>query len=99
MWCFMNVDEAKLLLETLRPGQTESEDPRVAEALAFARENVVLNEWLTAQRRLDQDMVSQLNSIPVPPALRSQLLQLPQQRSKIRFLRPALALAACLGIL
>jgi hypothetical protein len=99
MWYFMNVDEAKLLLETLRPGRTESEDPRVAEALALARENAILNEWLTAQRQFDRDMALQLNSIPVPPALHSQLLQLPRQRFKARFLRHALALAACLGIL
>lgn len=93
----MTNGEAKLYLHTLRQGDQESDDPRVAEALAQTRQDAELRAWFESQQALDYAIARRLQELPTPPGLAEQIVS--QRRIRIhrrRFLTRALALAALL---
>ena len=70
----MNRDEARILLESTRPGGQDAADPRVAEALRLAEADPELARLLESQRAFDGSMAAGVRSIPVPAHLKASLL-------------------------
>jgi hypothetical protein len=69
----MTRDEAKLLLEAMRPDD-DANDPLFAEALALASTDPELAAWREARRTFDRGIAEKLEEIPPPPALRDTIL-------------------------
>lgn len=70
----MNRDEARILLESSRPGGQDAADPRVAEALRVAETDPELARLLESQRAFDASMAAGVQGIPVPAHLKTSLL-------------------------
>jgi hypothetical protein len=96
----MDKQTAKEILRRYRPGMADGQDPEMAEALALAREDGELGQWLEAQRDFNVAMREGLKSIPVPPNLRGKILQAETARTgKILWLnRVFLPLAAAAAV-
>lgn len=70
----MTLDEAKQLLEVVRPNGRDDSDPRVAEALRLAAQDPELTRMLECQRALDTTMIAGMNAIRVPAGLKPSIL-------------------------
>jgi hypothetical protein len=70
----MDKDQAKLILACRRPGGLDDQDPAIREALEAARRDPELSAWLEAEQALDGAISARLRSVPIPHALRSELL-------------------------
>jgi len=99
----MNNDEAQLILQAYRQGGQDAKDPRFHEALAQARHDPELAEWLANEQALDARTGAKIRAAMQPPAqLRSQLLaQRNVLRSVVWWKQPIwrYAAAACLALL
>ena len=85
----MNSQEAKRLLEMLRPGGDDSADPQFAKALQQAESDPELGRWLAEQKTFDQGIARSLKGVPVPAELRNTLLAIvPKEQEKENVLRP-----------
>ena len=71
----MNVAEAKLILQTGRPGDEAAADPRFAEAMALVDQDPALAAWYAAEQRWDAALGQALQSVPVPPDLSAIILE------------------------
>ena len=69
----MDNQEARRILETYRPGVDEI-DAQVTEALACARRDDKLSEWLEQESALDGALRKKLRDISVPVGLRTRIL-------------------------
>ncbi len=106
----MNNDEAKFLLTAYRPGGRDANDPAMTEALAQARQDPALQEWLTRAQAHDAVVAGKLGEITPPPGLRDAILagarlgsrtQAPRRRAWWRqpvWLAAAAALALLLSV-
>jgi Protein of unknown function (DUF3379) len=73
----MNNQEAKLILQAYRPNGLDASDPLFAEALEQARRDPELQKWFAEENALDARLQARLlTAIPVPNALKSDLLAL-----------------------
>jgi hypothetical protein len=93
----MTTADAKRTLIAHRPGREDFHDAEVAAALARARHDPALGEWLEAQHRFHRAMEQALCDAPVPPALRERIIS----RAKILrvpFWRRSVTLAAAAAI-
>ncbi len=70
----MNETEARLILQSYRPGLDDPEDPQFAEALRLAIENRELANWWEEERAFDQAMASQVAALPPPFGLKTRIL-------------------------
>jgi hypothetical protein len=70
----MNNHDAKFLLQAYRPGGDDSADTRMADALAQARRDPELGEWLAREQSFDQQIAGKLRSLTPPPGLREAIL-------------------------
>ena len=70
----MTRDEAREILETVRPAGPVEGEPRVAEALRVASQDPALTLLLERQRALDGALADGLRSIPIPAGLRDGIL-------------------------
>jgi hypothetical protein len=70
----MNIDEAKRVLQSYRPGTEDERDPFFAEALGLARNDPALRLWLEKQQAFDGAMGGVVQSAEVPADLRSGIL-------------------------
>jgi len=70
--------EAQEILLSCRPGRERADDPQVAAALELARTDPELREWYEQHRAWDAAVRKGLNSIPVPPDLRWEILAGPK---------------------
>jgi hypothetical protein len=100
----MNIDEAKAILRIHRPGQTESHDPEVAEALELVRENAELAHWWLQESAFDSDVAAKLARVPPPADLRDRILTGKSASSRIsgqpaHWWRSLPAMVAALAIL
>jgi hypothetical protein len=68
-------ERAREVLACYRPGRDDPRDPRFAEALDQARHDAALGRWLEQQTALDAALREQLQQVPVPPDLRTRILQ------------------------
>lgn len=83
----MDKQEAKMILQSYRPGGQDAGDPAFAEALALARLDPELGEWFRQQTEFDQALSERLPGAPVPVDLRNAILA--GHRSDAQLLRPA----------
>ncbi len=104
----MNNDEAKFILRAYRPGGPDAADPQFAEALAQARRDPELAQWLAEQTALDAAIGTKLQTVPVPADLKASILAgrkvvplpaTPWWRIRIHPAATAAALAVTLGLI
>lgn len=79
----MNSEEAKRILLAYRPGSKDAQDPEVAEALKFARDDAHLQHWLEEQAAFHRITRLEFHSIPVPSGLKARILT--QERKIVPF--------------
>lgn len=97
----MDKQEAKIVLQALRPNDPDSTQPAFAEALALVESDPELKAWWDAQQEFDRKVTAKLKEIPIPDDLRATILA----SRKIEKLTPRpsysfwLAAAAVLAIL
>ena len=70
----MDKQEAKLLLQALRPKDLNSEQPAVIEALVVVEGDPELKAWWEAQQSFDLKVAAKLNEVPLPADLRDTIL-------------------------
>lgn len=70
----MNSEEAKFILQAYRHREEDEGDPQMARALAQARRDPELVQWLAEEARWHRSISDRLKSIPVPARLKSQIL-------------------------
>jgi hypothetical protein len=70
----MTNKDAIFLLGACRPNGADSSDPEFSEALSQVGCDPVLKEWFDDQRRFDSAIAARLQSVPVPPDLRSRIV-------------------------
>ena len=92
----MNLEEAKNILQTYRPGGEDFGDSMFAEALALSRSDPELAIWLEEQIRLDAAISRRLKQFTAPAELRAQILETAARRNVPRR-QWAWKLAACLA--
>ncbi len=70
----MNRDEAKAILRVHRPSQSASNDPELARALDYLRDDPELARWWKEEADFDQVVTEKLGSVPPPADLRGKIL-------------------------
>ena len=70
----MNREQARFILQSLRPDGTDKASADFEEALIVAAEDSVLGAWLLAERRRDSIIAAAFEDVPVPPALMNEIL-------------------------
>jgi hypothetical protein len=70
----MTRDEAKLLLQAMRPDGSDANDPYFAEALALVGTDPELRAWWEAQQNFDRGIAAKLEEIRAPRSLRDSIL-------------------------
>lgn len=70
----MTNEQAKLLLQAYRPGGQDAQDTLYAEALEQVRRDPELARWFEVEQRLDAAIGRKLRELPVPPALKHNIL-------------------------
>jgi len=78
----MTEQEARLVLQSYRPGVDDRDDPQFAEALREAERNPQLAEWLEDEQRLDRAIATKLGELPEPLGLKTRILAIHQQPQK-----------------
>lgn len=79
----MNRDEAKNILLLYRPGTADAEDPQIAEALAVAKRDRELTDWLEEHCARQETLRAKFRQIPVPPGLKGQIISEQAARDRI----------------
>jgi hypothetical protein len=81
----MTRDEAKFLLQAMRPDGSDTSDPVFAEAMDLVQTDPELAAWWEAQQNFDRGIAVKIEEIPTPLSLRDGILgehkivSLPQQ--------------------
>jgi hypothetical protein len=70
----MDNQEAKRVLQTLRPGDPVAKQPPFSTALALADDDPDLKAWWEAQQAFDQKVAAKLQNVPLPADLRDNIL-------------------------
>ena len=70
----MNRDEAKLILQSYRPGGRDAGDPYFAPALALAKQDAELAAWFAEQQAFDARISGALQQLRVPSRLKAEIL-------------------------
>ncbi len=78
----MNRDEVKQILLAYRPGTADADDPEIAEALALARTDPDLEQWLEEHCARQNALREKIRQIPIYPALKEQIIS--EQAAKER---------------
>jgi len=89
----MNSHQAKQILSVYRPGTEDDQDPDIRAALAFARQNQELGEWLERHCETQAALRAQFRRIPVPEGLKEQIISERKAHARLPS-RPKLVLAA-----
>jgi uncharacterized membrane protein YbaN (DUF454 family) len=95
----LNSREAQQILLLYRPGTKDADDPQIAEALALARQDPALREWLEAHKTFQVQVREKMRGVPMPADLKERILA---ERKIIRLHRwqqPAWLAAAAVVIL
>lgn len=66
--------QARLILQTYRPGAEDKGDPHFDDALQEAARNPALARWFAEEQAFDRAMAAHLDSIPAPFGLRTRIL-------------------------
>lgn len=67
-------EQAKEILSTRQPGQPETADAELAEALRLTERDSALRQWWEEHQRFDARVRAALQSIPVPPDLAGRII-------------------------
>ena len=70
----MDREQARFILQSLRPDGTDVASADFEEALIVAAQDSVLGEWLAAERRRDAVIAEAFEDVPVPPDLIDEIL-------------------------
>lgn len=70
----MNTTEVKFILHARRPDGSDDADPRFAEALAHARRDPALAQWLAQEQAFDTHIAAKLRAVQPPAGLREAIL-------------------------
>jgi len=70
----MDKQQAKLVLQALRPNDPDSTQPAFAEALALAESDPELKAWWEAQQQFDHKVSAKLKEVPIPEDLRATIM-------------------------
>ena len=70
----MDREQARFILQSLRPDGTDVASADFEEALIVAAQDSVLGEWLSAERRRDAVIAEAFEDVPVPPDLIDEIL-------------------------
>ena len=70
----MTKSEARRILVAYRPGSSDESDPGIVEALAMARNDSELGDWLRKQLHFHASVRVPLRSVSPPPDLRGRIL-------------------------
>ena len=70
----MTEQEARLILQSYRPGGEDKDDPQFAEALRETERNPELARWLAEEQAFDCAMAAQLAALPAPFGLKTRIL-------------------------
>lgn len=78
----MTEQEARVILQSYRPGSDDPDDPQFAEALREAARNSQLGQWLKEEQSFDCVVADKLAEVPEPLGLKTRILALHQQPQK-----------------
>jgi hypothetical protein len=70
----VNRDEIKHILLVYRPGTADAEDPEIAEALALAKNDPELSQWLEEHCARQNALRAKFRQIAVPAGLKEQII-------------------------
>ena len=70
----MNKQEAKQVLQALRPQDLGTDKPDVIEAMGFVESDPELKAWWKAQQAFDRRVAAKLKEVPLPADLRATIL-------------------------
>jgi hypothetical protein len=70
----VNEQEARLILQACRPGETDQSDPQIAAALQELERNPELARWFAEEQAFDRAMAAHLAALPAPFGLKTRLL-------------------------
>jgi hypothetical protein len=70
----MDRQEAKLILQALRPTDLNSSEPTVIQALILVESDPELKAWWEAEKSFDNKVAAKLEEVPLPPHLRATIL-------------------------
>lgn len=79
----MNLDEAKTILLLYRPGTADADDPQVAEALALAKREPELADWLKEHCARQEALRVKFRQITIPTGLKEQIVSEQAAHEKI----------------
>ena len=69
----MNSHQAKAILLLYRPGTRDADDPEVAEAIQYARQDPELSKWFAQHQAFQVAMRAKFREIPAPERLKAAL--------------------------
>ena len=97
----MNRDEAKTILLLYHPGTVDEADPQIAEALALAKSDPVLRDWLAEHEARQNALRAKFQEITVPEGLKEQIIseQAAARRRTLTRRNAVLALALVTGMI
>jgi anti-sigma factor RsiW len=70
----MNLEAAKLILQSYRPGGQDAGDPHFAEALALVKSEPELAAWFAQQQKYDAWVSGKIKSLATPTDLKAKIL-------------------------
>jgi len=79
----VNHDEAKNILLLYRPGTADTDDPRIAEALATAKRDRELADWLEEHCARQKTLRAKFRQISAPAGLKEQIISEQAARERI----------------
>ncbi|HEY3853793.1 MAG TPA: hypothetical protein VGO67_05305 [Verrucomicrobiae bacterium] len=98
----MTREEAQRTLLLYRPGTSDAEEPDIAEALNFAKQDAELSRWLEQHCAQQSILREKIRQIPVPVGLKEQIIserpKLARERVTQRVIAMALAVVAVLFV-
>ena len=90
----MNHEEVKNVLLLYRPDMPDADDPQIAEALALAKRDPGLSEWLAEHCARQKFLREKFGQIQVPAGLKEQIISERAAHEKVVYLRLNFALVA-----
>ncbi|MCH2330504.1 MAG: DUF3379 domain-containing protein, partial [Roseibacillus sp.] len=70
----MDREQARFILQSLRPDGLDEESADFEEALSVAGEDSVLKAWLSDERKRDAAIAAAFQDVPVPPVLKEKIM-------------------------
>jgi len=91
----VNRQQAQEILRIYRPGTADAQDPDFAAALALARKDPELDNWLQQQSLVQDALRSKFRQIPIPEGLKEQILSERKVQTSLPLKRKIVLSAVC----